>query len=76
MDNPISNEQAKEDQIQRMLDEHRKLKAVSKFKSLKEETITQKIQASTPHLSPEDAQKQAQRFLLMMCINDWDDIVL
>ncbi|MBD0334616.1 MAG: hypothetical protein ICV62_03935 [Cyanobacteria bacterium Co-bin13] len=74
MDNFTSDEQAKEDLIQRMLSDHHRLRAEGKLRSTKEKLITQKIQASMPDLSPEEAQKQARRLLWMMCINDWDEI--
>ncbi|HEY9879175.1 MAG TPA: hypothetical protein V6D29_12020 [Leptolyngbyaceae cyanobacterium] len=76
MDNLTPDEQAKEDQIQSMLNARGKLNAVGKFKSVKEEAITQKVQTAMPHLTPEEAQEQARRFLWTMCINDWEDIAL
>ncbi|MBD2256291.1 hypothetical protein [Pseudanabaena sp. FACHB-2040] len=76
MDNSASDEQAKEDYIQGMLDEHRRLKTESNLLSSKERLITQKIQNSMPDLTPKEAQEQARRLLWIMCINDWDEIAL
>ncbi|HEY9763611.1 MAG TPA: hypothetical protein V6D07_13860 [Trichocoleus sp.] len=76
MDIPNSDEQWKEEQIQNMLNERRKLKSAGKFKSVKEEMITQNIQASMPHLTSEEVQEQTRWLLWTMCLNDWDNITL